>query len=214
VTCILWWPSPGSAQPHRMLEATLPSSVVPVPESTHGSPSLPPGSLRPADVADRAPSQVVPQRPVSIVLPSGARMAIQRAATSGSGALLVPDDIGRAGWWTGGSRLGDPFGSIVVAAHVDSFTQGVGQFAELLQMEPGDMVRLESKGLRERFRVVWAHLVPKASLADDAAAFTPQGQGRLVLITCGGPYDSSLGGYQDNMVVVGVPVATARPLHP
>ena len=76
------------------------------------------------------------------------------------------------------------------------------------------MVRLESQGLHEQFRVVWAHLVPKASLADDAAAFTPLGQGRLVLITCGGAYDSGLGGYQDNMVVVGVPVATARPLHP
>jgi hypothetical protein len=141
-------------------------------------------------------------------------MAIQRAGTGSSGALLVPDDIGKAGWWTGGSRLGDPFGSIVVAAHVDSFTQGVGQFSELLQVDPGDVVQLESKGLREQFRVVWAHLVPKSSLADDAAAFTPLGQGRLVLITCGGPYDTGLGGYQDNMVVVGVPVAPARSLHP
>jgi Sortase domain len=141
-------------------------------------------------------------------------MAIRPAPTSGSGVLLVPDDIGKAGWWTGGSRLGDPYGSIVVAAHVDSFTQGVGQFAELLQIDQGDLVRLTSEDLRQQFRVVWAHLVPKTALADDAAAaFTPVGDGRLVLITCGGAYDPSLGGYQDNMVVIADPVGSPQPLN-
>ncbi len=169
--------------------------------------------VTPASMAEAAPSQVVAQRPVFVGLPSGARMAVRPAHTSSTGALVVPDDIGKAGWWTGGSRLGDPYGSIVVAAHVDSFTQGVGHFAELLQVSPGDRVRLTSRDLHQQFRVVWAQLVPKSSLADGAGAFTPMGDGRLVLVTCGGAFDPSRDGYQDNMVVVAEPVGAPQPLN-
>jgi Sortase domain len=169
-------------------------------------------SVTPAQVAAPAASQIRSQRPVGITLPNGARMSVLPAVTGPTGTLQVPDDIGRAGWWDGSSRIGDPFGSIVIAAHVDSFTQGIGKFAELLDMHRGDEVRLESTNMSQSFRVESAHLVPKASLAADSRVFAPRGGARLVLITCGGPYDPGLGGYQDNMVVIarpqGLPTAT------
>lgn len=140
-------------------------------------------------------------------------MRVLPAATGRTGVLLVPDDIGRAGWWDGSARIGDPFGSIVIAAHVDSFTQGIGKFAELLNMHQGDEVRLESADLRQTFRVASAHLEPKTSLAHDTRVFAQDGDERLVLLTCGGPYNPELGGYLDNMVVVANPEGSpqARP---
>jgi hypothetical protein len=137
-------------------------------------------------------------------------MPVLPAATDHTGVLQVPSNIDRAGWWDGGSRIGDPFGAIVVAAHVDSFTQGLGAFAELLNMRAGDEIRLDSASLRQSFRVVAAHLEPKSSLATDSRVFGAGGDYRLVLLTCGGSYDPSRGGYQDNMVIiasaVGAPV--------
>ncbi len=161
--------------------------------------------IRPAHVARPAPSQIRSQRPLGVQLPSGAHLRVLPAATDSTGVLGVPDDIGRAGWWDGSSRIGDPYGSIVVAAHVDSFTQGVGKFAELLDMHPGDRVQLQSADLEQTFRVVTAHLESKSSLAADSRVFAADGGSRLVLITCGGAYDPDLGGYQDNMVVIAIP---------
>ncbi|MEP6528030.1 MAG: class F sortase [Nocardioidaceae bacterium] len=160
----------------------------------------------PADVAGPAASQVVSQRPRQIRLPSGTIMAVRRAATDPGGELVLPGNINRAGWWDGGSRLGDPYGAVVIAAHVDS-TQGVGRAAEFLSMHAGDIVKVRSADLRETFRVTSAKLVPKTSLTAGSYAYSGRGSPRLVLLTCGGTYDSARGGYQYNMVVVATPVA-------
>jgi hypothetical protein len=140
-----------------------------------------------------------------ITLPSRTTMRVSVSATARSGELELPPNIKQAGWWDGGSRLGDPFGAIVIAAHVDSFSQGLGRFAELLGMHPGDVVTLSSPHVRERFRVIAAGLVPKSSISASSDVFSAEGGSRLVLITCGGAYTSA-GGYQSNMVVTAVPV--------
>jgi hypothetical protein len=165
----------------------------------------------PAKVAGPAASQVVSQRPRKIQLPSGATMMVHRAATGRGGELMLPTNINRAGWWDGGSRLGDPYGAIVIAAHVDSFTQGLGRFAELLSMHPGDSVKVRSVNLRETFRVTSAKLVPKPLLTPRSYAYSGHGPPRLVLITCGGAYDA-VNGYHDNMVVFAAPVSGPRSL--
>lgn len=175
-------------------------------------PSAPPGETAPGQArhATPAPSQVVPVRPSAIVLPSGQRVPVDASATGPDGELAIPTDIDRAGWWDGGSRLGDPFGSMVVAAHVDSFSQGLGRFAELLDMRPGDVVRVEARGgLSQDYRVTSARLTPKAEVDAGSPLYSPRGGPRLVLITCGGAYDPATG-YQDNMVVVAVPDGPLR----
>ena len=72
---------------------------------------------------------------------------MQAVGTSADGALDVPEDIRVAGWWRGGARLGDPFGSMLIAAHVDSRTQGLGPYVALLSVEPG--ARFEVTGRRD-----------------------------------------------------------------
>ena len=159
----------------------------------------------PAAVARQATSQVRAERPLTVTLPSGRVLPVDPVSTLDSGALAVPRDIRRAGWWTGSSRLGDPFGSVVLAAHVDSFTQGVGPAAELLSARPGARVRLAARHSSQWYRVTSVRLVPRAELRHRTVVFSAAGRRRLVLITCGGPYDASRGGYQDNVVVIAHP---------
>jgi hypothetical protein len=175
--------------------------------------SAQPVKATPAQIGRPGPLQVDSQQPRMLVLPSGIRMRVRQSATSASGALSIPADIIQAGWWDGSSKLGDPFGAIVVAAHVDSFTQGLGRFAELLSMKPGEVVQLRSAGLSETFSVASAGLVPKSSISATSGVFSARGPSRLVLITCGGVYDPSHGGYQSNMVVVAYPKSQISRLH-
>jgi hypothetical protein len=156
----------------------------------------------PAQVGRAYPAQIDPERPRAVTLASGTTMRVRQSATSTSGSLQIPADIKQAGWWDGSSKLGDPFGAIVIAAHVDSFTQGLGRFAQLLSMKPGDVIRLQSAHLSQSFRVVSAGLVSKTTISATSDVFSATGSPRLVLITCGGQFDPAHGGYQSNMVVV------------
>lgn len=170
------------------------------------SPSPSPSSAEPVSPAVRAGSLVAPRRPTRATLPSGRVVPVAPAGTTGAGVLDVPDDVDVAGWWRGGSRLGDPFGSILVAAHVDSEVEGLGPFAELLTVREGARIRLEADGLRQDFEVRSRRLVPQGSLVDDAWIYDAAGELRLTLVTCAPPYDASRGGYQNLAVVTAVPL--------
>lgn len=172
----------------------------PVETSTGGA------SPSPITPARRAPSAAQPQPPRSLTLPSGRTVAISAAGTTRAGLLDVPADVAVAGWWDGGARLGDPFGSVLVAAHVDSRTQGLGPFAELLEVDRGERLLLESAGLRQTFEVRSRRLVPQGSLVDDSWLFDVSGPARLTLVTCAPPYVASRGGYQNLAVVTAVPL--------
>lgn len=175
---------------------------------TRSSSAKPP---QPVPSARRASSVVVAEPPVMLGLPSGQRVEVSAVGTTASGRLDVPADVGRAGWWRGGSLLGDPFGSTLVAAHVDSRSQGPGPFAELLSVRRGVRVRLSSMHLTQTFEVRSRQLVPQGSLVREAWLFDVSGDRRLTLVTCAPPYDLSRGGYQNLAVVTAVPVSPAEP---
>jgi hypothetical protein len=143
-----------------------------------------------------------------VTLPSGRTVPVRAVGTTYDGLLAVPADVDLAGWWRGGARVGDPFGSTLVAAHVDSRVEGLGPFAELLTLPRGAPVVLVSAGLRQEFEVTSRRLVPQGSLGGDTWIFDASGERRLTLVTCAPPYDAARGGYQ-NLAVV-----TARPLGP
>ena len=148
-----------------------------------------------------------PERPTTSRLPNGTVVPIDAAGTAGDGSLAVPGDIRFAGWWRGGSRLGDPFGATLLAAHVDSFTQGLGPYASLLSARAGQRVVVSSAHLTQTFAVVSLRLVPRGSLSRHRELFSARGDRRLVLVTCAGPYDASRGGYQNLAVITASPIA-------
>ena len=125
--------------------------------------------------------------------------------------LDVPEDIRTAGWWRGGSRLGDPFGSTVVAAHIDSKTQGLGPYAELLSVEAGARIVVRSAHLRQVFRVASLRLMPRTELAGNGEIFAVSGPRRLTMVTCAGPYDADRGGYQNLAIVTALPATGPQP---
>ncbi len=179
--------------------------AMPDPASSASSPSAS-SSAVPVTPAQRASSVLRPQRPVAVVLPGDVVVPVRSASTRADGLLDVPADTGVAGWWDGGARIGDPFGSTLVAAHVDSRTQGLGPFAALLVLEGGERVRLRSAGLVQDFEVRSLRLVPQGPLTERTGLFAPSGPRRLTLVTCAPPYVASRGGYQNLAVVTAVPV--------
>lgn len=189
--------------PDDALDVTGQSSSTPAPASptpTASTPAFP----EPATPARRA--GVVAEAPTQVRLPSGTDVAIQAVSTTADGLLDVPDDIRTAGWWRGGSRLGDPFGSTLIAAHIDSRTQGLGPYVQLLRVERGARIVVRSKHLVQRFAVTSLRLVPRSTLADATDLFAPSGPRRLTMVTCAGPYLAGRGGYQNLAVVTARPV--------
>ena len=80
--------------------------------------------------------------------------------------LTLPDDADTVGWWRGGSRVGSPFGTAVVAGHLDSVTDPAGSPRRPLGAWcPGDLVELGSEQEQVRYRVVRNDLLPSADLS-------------------------------------------------
>ena len=88
------------ASPEERTDSVTPPAAA----TSTGAPGLVPR-------ARRAPSALPAEPPVLATLPSGREVHVRSVGTTAAGLLDVPTDIGQAGWWRGGSRLGDPFGS-------------------------------------------------------------------------------------------------------
>jgi hypothetical protein len=159
-----------------------------------------------ATPARRALTVVVAEAPTAVRLPSGRTVPVLAVSTAPGGRLAVPDDIRLGGWWRGGSRIGDPFGSTLIAAHIDSKTQGLGPFAELLSARANQRVSVSTVHLRQEFAVRSLRLVRSSELANASWVFSPGGERRLTLVTCAPPYDDARGGYQNLAVVTATPV--------
>jgi hypothetical protein len=156
--------------------------------------------------ARRLATSVQPEAPVAVRLPNGRVVGIDPVSTRADGTLDVPANINRSGWWRGGSRVGDPFGSMLVAAHIDSTTQGLGPYVELLSVHADQKLQVTTRHLRQDFTIRSRRLLPQGPLADDPWLFSPTGSPRLTLVTCAPPYDRSRGGYQNLAVVTAVPL--------
>ncbi|RYB93843.1 class F sortase [Nocardioides oleivorans] len=165
-------------------------------------------SAAPAAIGRRT-GAATPEPPTRAVLPSGVDVPIVPVSTTDDGTLDVPGDITTAGWWRGGSRLGDPFGSTLVSAHVDSTTQGLGPYAELLTVRAGQRIELQSKHLRQSYVVSSLRLLDKGPLSDHPWVYSATGAHRLVMVTCAGPFVPAKGGYQRLAVVTAT--AVGRP---
>jgi len=176
--------------------------------SASSSPPLPESFDVEAKPAAPAGSHVNDARPRMVRLPSGAEVPLRPAATSERGLLRVPGGIQTAAWWDGGARLGERYGGMVLAGHVDSTTQGLGPFAEMLSARRGQFVDVSAGGRRQRFSIVSVQVVTAEELRGRSHLFSQRGPLRLVLVTCAGPFIESKGGYQNRII------ATAAPFGP
>jgi len=147
--------------------------------------------------------------PSQVALPGGQKAPVVPARTV-NGELRVPEDIRTVGWWDGSAWAGDLFGGVVIAGHVDAPQQGLGYFARLLRLTPGDTVTLTGDGHRAAYRVVSVTAVYKDALSAASPPFDQRVAQRLVLMTCTGSFDRATRSYDQNLVVIAEPVGDAR----
>ena len=179
------------------------------PGETSAAPPAASSAVPPVRVGRTGPTQRVTFVPELLILPGKAKAGVLPAATV-DGELKVPEHVDYVGWWDGSAYAGDPFGSTVIAGHVDSATEGIGFFARLLRIKVGDVVTLRAGSHRLSYRISSVRTVNRHALATDSRAFDQTGPHRLVLITCTGAYRRDRGGYESNLVVTGQPLGLAR----
>ena len=128
--------------------------------------------------------------PVRVRIPSiGVDSPLVRLGVDGAGALVPPDDFGRAGWFPHGPVPGD-VGPAVIAGHVDSYG-GPAVFFRLRELAAGDEVLVDrADGTTVRFTVTAAHRYPKDDFPTEEV-YGPTPRAELRLITCGGAFDRS-----------------------
>jgi hypothetical protein len=186
------------------------ATAPPSPPLDLAAPPLTPGpraSVPDARRATSAAGQRVPFVPTTIVLPSGHTAPVSPSGVLPDGSLVIPDRPDQVGWWDGGARAGDALGSLVIAGHVDSRTFGLGILAELKWVKAGSVIEVRAGSERQRYQVYQAVQVSQQSLATDDEFFRQDGPHRLVVITCGGPFDRSRHRYLDNYIVLARPIS-------
>jgi hypothetical protein len=183
VVCLLMW---GARQ--------SPEATTAVPATSSPATTSVAAPVAPANAA------ATPARPVSLSIPSIAvRTRLTRLGLQSDGSVEVPADPDLAGWFQRGPPPGSP-GSSVILGHVDS-TSGPAVFYRLRELQPGDRLAVAlDDGTTVSFRV---HSITTYANEDFPAqkVYGRQGRSQLNLVTCGGAYDSSEGGYQSNVVV-------------
>ncbi|WP_326555045.1 class F sortase [Micromonospora sp. NBC_01813] len=121
-----------------------------------------------------------------------------------SGEFDVPPSVDRVGWYRFGPGLDTGAGSLVIAGHVDGAGQGPGAFFRLRELSQGDRIEVVAGDQVREFRVVGREEYDKSEIPLDRY-FARDGEPRLTLITCGGPFDAAARRYRDNIVVTAVP---------
>jgi hypothetical protein len=133
------------------------------------------------------------------------RIPVVSIGVSEGGKLEPPEDVEDVGWWRGGAALGDASGTVVLAGHVDAAAQGLGSFAALWHVKPGQQVHLGGEdGPDVVYRITGTRVYPRTR-ALPASVFDRGGTPKLALITCAGGFDRKSGHYSDTLVVYAVP---------
>jgi hypothetical protein len=133
---------------------------------------------------------------------AGVSAPIARVRVRGT-TMQIPLDPRRVGWWSGGAAPGDSSGTTVIVGHVN-YSGVTGTLATIASLRPGAHVTIAEPQRTLRYAIAAVHTYPKTT-GLPSEVFTRTGPARLVLITCGGPFDSTTGNYEDNIV------AYARP---
>lgn len=158
----------------------------------------------PSQTTTPTPAATPVAAPVSVSLPAiEVQSELLTVGLNPDGTLEVPQpgpDYDKAAWYDGSPRPGE-LGPAVIEGHVDSAANGPSVFYRLGETVPGDVVEVtRADGSVASFEVYDIRLVPK----DDFPTLEVYGNTdgpELRVITCGGPFDSSAGEYEDNVVV-------------
>jgi hypothetical protein len=138
--------------------------------------------------------------PVRVEIPRiGVASSLDRLGRAPDGTVEEPSRWAVAGWYTPGTRPGDP-GSAVILGHVDS-KRGPAVFFRAPRAAPG-----RHGHYRARRRLLGAlrrpadRAVPQGPVPNRRGVL-PHPDPALRLVTCGGEFDATVGRYRSNVIV-------------
>jgi predicted outer membrane protein len=151
--------------------------------------------------------RATPDRPAMLALPSVDVTAPVIAVGVSKGNLQVPDDPAQVGWWAFSAEAGAGTGSVIMDGHVDTASGGPGALYRMGigKLQLGDRITVTTtRGHQVNYRIYAQSVYVKAA-GLPADIFAATHEPRLVLITCGGAFDSAGKTYADNVVVYARP---------
>lgn len=185
---------------------TAPTPVVspsPVARTPKPKAKADPKPKAPADLGGR----VVPAVPTGLEIPAlGVDTRIVTTSTV-DGYFQVPDNIQHVGWDQGTLKPGARKGTALMAGHLDDAYGNDGALHDLLTLEPGDQMTVETRRGDITYEVTSVRNYLKDGLPVEIVA--RDGKHQVALVTCGGPLergDDGLLHYRDNIVVWASPV--------
>lgn len=184
-------PAPLASSPSVSPSQPNTSEPVTAPSQPSTAPSAPEIAVEP-----RAPQAV----PTSLSIPKiDVDTELEQLGIQDDGALATPVDTDLAGWFSGGPRPG-AVGPAVIAGHV-SWNGDPSVFFRLTELEPGDIVTVHQEdGSEADFEVTRLEQHDKDEFPT-VSVYGNTDEPELRLITCGGEFDSSIGHFDDNIVV-------------
>jgi hypothetical protein len=214
-----WWAAPVLAglalivvavggilisQPRLPSAGSAPAWAQPSPP-TQAPATQAPAAQAPAAQARAVQAPAAPAMPA--VLPVGARSvslpSLQKSApavpvSARGGALGVPDDEAHVGWWMPSSA------ELVIDGHVDLEGAGPGALYNVRNLQPGAPVVVQTADGPEHWTIDGVRTYRKGQLPSGLFGWAGP-TARLVLITCGGPFDYATHHYDDNVVAYASP---------
>jgi hypothetical protein len=157
--------------------------------------------------------------------PNGVTAPVSSHPLTASGALFVPPQPHELSWSNVDAAPAADHGSAIITGHVNYVINGrlvVGALSDLAEYGSrgvGQILTVDlADGRRLRYRIVGGASYNKDELAarpdlrqtlfdQDSTFGATRPSGRLVLVSCGGPYDNSTGSYRDNVFVFALPVS-------
>ena len=181
----------------------LGGASAPVTATALTPPTEPPRTTSPTAPPSTQPSLPAPTRfeADSVAI----SMRVRPVGVAADGQMALPPTPAVMGWYEYGPRPGDKQGATVLAAHRDMPDFGTGPAARLERLHPGDQLTVRSGSAVQQYRVTQVSRLAKKGL-DLEAIFDRSGAGRLHVVTCGGRFDPATRSYEQNLVVVAVPV--------
>lgn len=151
------------------------------------------------------PEQVDSGLPQLLIIPGiELEMPIVATKVDKAGLMDLPDRPTRIGWYSYGPRPGGHIGSAVLGGHVDSRRYGIGPLADLDRLSRGDQIIVRTASGSSHFEVESVRRISKQALPV-SEIFARNGSPKLRIVSCGGAYIPSRGGYTDNVVVTATP---------
>ena len=200
--------SPDAALPPAPNDHSMPSISPSAPQPTHERPTA---GADQTDLRDQTTGLVLPESdPVAISIPRiGVQSRLVHLGIDADGAMEVPQDPARAGWFTGGPAPG-ALGPAVIAGHV-TWNGAREVFYRLGTLRRGDQVTVTRKDGKTAVFTVSRVARFSKSRFPSRAVYGAIDHAGLRLITCGGTYDAARHKYLDNVVVFARPEAVRGP---